>query len=219
MSANENKNVSKEVLINGIDEKKLSVINSLKEFGIESEIVQNYKDSINRMKEGEYSEVWVICGRYHGAMPDKTKYSNLLSQFIDCLIKYWGNGGGIVFWTDNSPLVAEVNFFLSKAQFEKQKINKKDPVEYSTVNFRIGGSYPGCRMLVKCEKARNASFNSHECIKCDGYDKYLYNANMTQIYEGITILSAIKIPQDADDQCYNDTENYEFATPSDFYEF
>ena len=171
------------------------------------------------MKEGEFSEVWIICGRYDGEMPDKTKCSNLLSQFIDCLIKYWENGGGIVFWTDNSPLVAEVNFFLSKAKFEKQKTNKKDPVEFGTVNLRIGGSYPGCKMLVKSEKARNASFNSHEIIKCDGYNKYLYNSNMTQIYEGFTISSAIKLPQDSVDQCYNETEKYEFATPQDFYPF
>ena len=114
MSRSEDPRVSKEVLINGIDENNRSVINSLNEFGIETIIVQNYKSAISEIRSGEYSEVWVICGRHDGKMPDNSEGANLSSQFIEVLIIYWESGGGIVFWTDNSPLTAEVNFFLNR---------------------------------------------------------------------------------------------------------
>lgn len=96
----------------------------------ETNNVQNYKTAISEIKSGEYSE-----------MHDKSKWANLSSQFIDVLIIYWGNGGGIVFWTDNSPLTAEVNFFLNKVNFSE------NANEIKQVEFRIGGSYSGTKML------------------------------------------------------------------------
>ena len=203
MTSGEDPLISKEVLLNGTDESKKSVINSLKEFGIETVIVQNYKEAIREIKSGEYSEVWVICGRHDGKMPDNSEWARLSSQFIDCLIIYWENGGGIVFWTDNSPLTAEANFFLSKANFGDDKEEVK-------AGFRIGGSYPGGKMLRRSDEPRVASFTAEQTIQCDGYQKLLFNANMKRIYEGITIASAIIPPENPKSECYNDN-NYTFA--------
>lgn len=214
MSRSEDPRVSKEVLINGIDENNRSVINSLNEFGIETIIVQNYKSAISEIRSGEYSEVWVICGRHDGKMPDNSEGANLSSQFIEVLIIYWESGGGIVFWTDNSPLTAEVNFFLNRANFSDDK-NKE-----FKVNFRIGGSYQGEKMLKRSKTPRVQSFVADQTIQCDGYQKLLFNANMKYIYEGITIASAIIPPQNAKNQCYNDPNvNYQFAYSRDILPF
>lgn len=208
MSYNEDEYISKEVLINGSDNKHRSVVNTLKDFGIETTIVQNYKDAIECLSCGKYSQAWIICGRFDGRMPDNSKTAKLISPFIDSLILYWNNGGGIVFWTDNSPLDAEVNFFLSKAKFD----------EVDQIKFRIGGSYPGNKFLHKSNKLRRGTFTDEQMIQCNGYKKWLFNANMDSIFEGKTIASAIIPPPDSKNECY-DEKNYTFANGKDIYPF
>lgn len=152
-SEQEDKRISEKVLVEGVDKKGISVVNALKYFGIETKIVKNYNDSINEMKAGIFSQVWIICGRMDGAMPNnlnpKTNYSEYIDQFIDCLIKYWHLGGGLVFWTDNYPLTAEVNKFLEKAKFKVPKQNNRLEFNEKLVNFHIGGSYPGKEMMTR----------------------------------------------------------------------
>ncbi|OHT12744.1 hypothetical protein TRFO_17377 [Tritrichomonas foetus] len=183
LALNEAENISEKVLIDGMDG-KTSVIRALKLFGMEPMIVKSYDKAIYEMCKGEYSQVWVICGRYDGRLPDEKNSrengkANLAFQFIEALILYWQNGGGIVFWTDNFPLCAEVNFFLEKAKFEG-----------NTVNFTIKGHSPGGSMLVASKTSKKSSFTSAQTIICDGYEKYLYNFHLNSIFEGITIASA-----------------------------
>lgn len=188
MAKTESDQLTENVLINGLDDKKhISVINSLKKFGIETKIVKTYKDSIKEMKSGEYSQVWIICSRYDGHLPGSKEKdeAKTIEQYIDCLMQFWRRGGGLVFWTDNYPLTAEVNFFLEKAEFDFGDIKLK-------AQFRIGGSYPGAQLLKPSSKPKQASFAADEVIECDGYEKPLYNYYIKKLFEGHTIASAVK---------------------------
>lgn len=68
-SPSEDRRLNEDVLRNGVDGKKISVINALAYFGIGTTVVKSYKDAINQLQSGEYSQTWVICGRLDGTMP------------------------------------------------------------------------------------------------------------------------------------------------------
>lgn len=195
----ENEQISEEVLINGADN-NVSVVKALSFFGIQTKIVKNYIDAINELTKGGYSQVWIICGRMDGTMPGNsdpnTNSANLIDAFIECVIKYWHLGGGVVFWTDNYPLTAEVNKFLEKATFKKQNSDNSTYDEIK-VNFHIGGDFPGERIMTRHNKVfdHNSPFNcfeNNEISTVGGYEKELFNHELYEIFEGSTIASAIK---------------------------
>ena len=93
----------------------------------------------------EYYAVWVICGRHPEQLPKGQRESNkyIVEQFIDVLIKFWKNGGSLVFWADNDPYTFHVNLFLYKVRFENEE---KCPS--GRVNFQIHGNHRGGKILV-----------------------------------------------------------------------
>lgn len=220
-SVNENKFVSEDTLINGV-KNGISVIKALKYFGIETKIVKNYRSAINEMCSGSYSQVWIVCGRMDGVMPgnndSKTNEASLIDQFIECSILYWSKGGGLTFWTDNYPLTAEVNKFLEKAKF-KYKDPSSSQVKERTVNFHLGGVYPGGKYLNRTNYLSICSFEGSNISKADGYEKELFNHELNTIFEGITISSAINGREKLSE--WKDYKNMKFqlATENDIFPF
>ena len=57
-----------------------------------------------------------------------------MGQFIEVLIRFWNNGGSLVFWCDNEPFTYECNLFLEKAEF---------PGDISKTKVRFIGNHEG----------------------------------------------------------------------------
>lgn len=61
---------------------------AVEHFGITVEVVQNYKDAIDKLllqsKPGfcDYYSVWIICGPPFAKLPDNSKYTNLLGSLL-----------------------------------------------------------------------------------------------------------------------------------------
>ena len=130
--------------------RKECINEAVKFFGISLEVVQNYEDAIKEITKSnndlcEYYAVWVICGRLPDQLPTRQRNSNkfIVEQFIDVLIKFWKNGGSLVFWADNDPYTFQVNLFLYKVRFENEE---KCPS--GKVNFQIHGDHLGGQILL-----------------------------------------------------------------------
>lgn len=218
----EDHRISEEVLRNGVDGNNISVVNALNYYGIHVNIVKNYKDAINELIKGIYSQVWIICGRMDGSMPGNNNtsnnYANLIDQFIDCVIMYWSIGGGIAFWTDNYPLTAEVNKFLEKASFDV-KMPSSNRFVKKKVNFHIGGDDQGQKMLARKDKLVNCAFEGNVAITSEGYEKELFNHGLNKIFEGITIASAINGREQEDEWKNYKSMSLTYANDSDIYPF
>ena len=123
---------------------------AVKFFGISLQVVQNYEDAIQEITKSnnnlcEYYAVWIICGRLPEQLPARQRNSNrfIVEQFIDVLIKFWKNGGSLVFWADNDPYTFHVNLFLYKVRFENE-----DKCPSGKVDFQIHGDHLGGQILL-----------------------------------------------------------------------
>ncbi|KAK8841092.1 hypothetical protein M9Y10_027933 [Tritrichomonas musculus] len=129
--------------------RKECINEAVKFFGITLTVVQNYEDAIHEITKSnndlcEYYAVWIICGRHPEQLPTGQRSSNkyIVEQFIDVLIKFWKNGGSLVFWADSDPYTFHVNLFLNKVRFENEE---KCPS--GKVNFQIHGNHKGGKNL------------------------------------------------------------------------
>jgi hypothetical protein len=66
-----------------------------------------------------------MCGPCIDLLPDNSKYPGLIEQFIDCLIKYWENGGSVVLFCDNDPLYFQANFIFIKNKIQRRNTKNK----------------------------------------------------------------------------------------------
>lgn len=192
MDAKESSDISVEVLKNGLPEKDkfgnftstVSAVKALTEFGMKVEIVQDYESAMKKMMSGKYSQIHIICGRGDEKLPNNGN-PNLVGQFIECTIKYWQNGGGLVWWADNAPLCYELNLFLEMAEF---------PGDVKKTSLRIIGNHYGdgtlkpssLKDLNKSAKCR-CVFDENRRIEVEGTERPLFNFNLVSMYEGITV--------------------------------
>ena len=70
-----------------------------------------------RFREVEFGEIpdWPD-GDGSGILPEGGN-ANIVGQFVECAIKFWMQGGALVWWCDNEPLTYEANLFLEKVEF------------------------------------------------------------------------------------------------------
>ena len=106
-------------------------------YGVELVVKTDYKSCIKELEKGLYYACWIICGDGSGRLPEGGN-SNLVGQFIECLIKYWIGGGALVWWCDNEPLVYEANLFLEKVEF---------PGEILNTSVKFGGNDKGKKIM------------------------------------------------------------------------
>ena len=157
--------------------------------GVKVKTVLNYEDAIKEItdkdKNGKcnYYTVWVMCGPNINQLPDKSKYPGLVEQFIDCLIKYWENGGGVVLFCDNDPLFFQANMFLEKVRFKG---------DIKSTKLRIEGNDDGCQILYEYEA--NGNFTDKKSVYDttpinipENVERMSLGWNVPSMYEGETI--------------------------------
>ena len=159
---------------------------AFKYYDIDLVIKTKYDYCIEELKKGgKYYAAWIICGN---GTEKKEINSNLVGQFIEVLIKFWKNGGALLFWCDNQPLVYEANLFLKNAKF---------PGDYPDCNIRFVGDHKGGKIMRQgnINNSQCGIFNNKRRFKIGEYERYSLGHNLLQIYEGYTISYAkIKKP-------------------------
>ena len=166
-------------------DKNKCIMDEVKHFGIELQIVTSYESAIMELtkqtKKGfcDYYATWVICGPPLPILPNKADNPYLLGQFIDVLIKFWNNGGSLVFLAEGEPLTYQVNIFLQKVKFPG---NIK-------MKLQLNGVHKGNKYLYGDETGKlenNGQFNKQiQTFKND--QRTCVSHNLNKIFEGITI--------------------------------
>ena len=162
-------------------------------FGIEDDVVVDYNEAIkkllNKKECCEYYSVWILWGPKLAILPptldgkENITDPYLVEEFINVLIKFWINGGSLIFFAEGDPLNFQVNLFLEKVEFS----NHKKP------NFRISGDYFGDQILkqdMTGEMKKNGTFdksNKKSYYKGEEIKRQSLSHNLGLIYEGITI--------------------------------
>ena len=123
-----------------------------------------------------------MCGPGIKQLPDRSKYPGLVEQFIDCLLLYWENGGGVVLFCDNDPLYFQANMFLEKIRFKG---------EITQTKLRIKGNDKGTTKLIGVEANGNltskGTYDTSVIKLPDGSERLPIGRNIPNIYEGETI--------------------------------
>ena len=173
-------------------------------YGIDFVVRTNYDECIMELqKGGKYYAAWIICGDGKGKLPGGGN-ANIVGQFIECLNRFWMNGGALVFWCDNEPLTYEANLFLEKAEF---------PNEFSKSNVRFVGNHFGQREMkggnIRVKKC--GIFNDKRQFEEGKIKRYSLGHNLKKIFEGTTVSFAKIINEDTDE---DDLKEEELDEPS-----
>ena len=183
LNESENKRISP-YYINHSEEGEECIKTAIQHYGIELDIVTNYKEAIEKLTHQEqdgycdYYATWVMSGRPYNEMPDGAD-AGLVTQFIYVLNLFWKNGGNIVFCSDNQPFTFQTNLFL-----EQMVLPNGDKV-----SFRIGGNHPGEQILEADDSGlleKKKTFNT-KVLPSSRYERKSFANNLYQIYEGKTI--------------------------------
>ena len=170
--------VDYEYLINRYDSATPCLKEAFDYYKVEIEIVTDYEKGIQYLQTGNYYSVWIICGDGSGKLP-KGGNANLVGQFVDCTIKFWKQGGALVWWCDNEPLFYEANLFLNRVEFpggEKTKL-------------RFNGKHLGGKKMYQGDINKNDKgvFNFKRIFEEGKYQRYSLAHNLAIIDEGTTV--------------------------------
>ena len=164
----------------------------LEYYGYEVIVVTNYEEAIIELckqnSDGKcyHNSLWVISGQEVPDLPSNNgdeKAPYYVEQFVDCAIQFWKNGGSLVLMGENDPHNFQVNLFLKKLVFPK---NKK-------LYFKIGGNHIGRKILLPDESGlldKNKSFN-RKIQDVNNVERKSLANNLYQIFEGVTVAYAI----------------------------
>ena len=126
-----------------------------------------------------------MCGPDINRLPDNSRHAGLVEQFIDCLLLYWENGGGVVLFCDNDPLYFQANMFLKKIRFKRGVERTK---------LRIKGNDLGGKNLLGVNAngnlQKNATYDTSKIRLPNGTERVPLGLNTPNIYEGETISHA-----------------------------
>ena len=168
-----------ENLTKRFDKNKRCLKEAFDYYGIKIEIVSNYKDSINKLKTGEFYACWILCG--NGIKLPFDGNINLIYQFIECLEIFWKNGGALIWFCNNEPLLYELNIFLEKCKFPE---NKMQPVK-----FKFVGKHYSQSAILRGNINKNSKgiFDKTSIISDGKYERLFISHNLARINEGKTI--------------------------------
>lgn len=197
---NEKEFVHPDYIFKSSDSNKTECIKTaVDHFGIELKVVQDYEsaiDELTRQTRPEYCDyyaVWVFCGPPYKVLPvnktDPNKHSdpNLVGDFIEVLIKFWKNGGSIVFMAEGGEkeqLTYQANLFLEKVVFEQEPVCPQGKTE-----LRLIGEHKGNKILLpdKSDKLVNKQTFSRSSQLFAQCQRPKLSHNLGKIFEGITI--------------------------------
>ena len=168
-----------ENLTKRFDKNKRCLKEAFDYYGIQIEIVSNYKDSINKLKTGEFYACWILCG--NGMKLPFEGNINLINQFVECLEIFWKNGGALVWFCNNEPLLYELNIFLEHCKFPE---NKMQPVKFKFV----GKHYSQSAILRgNINKSSKGIFDKTSIISDGKFERLFISHNLARIIEGKTV--------------------------------
>ena len=175
-------------------------------YGVELVIKTKYDECIEELKKGgKYYAAWIICG--NGTKKKEIK-SNLVGQFIEVLIKFWKNGGALLFWCDNEPLTYEANLFLKIVEF---------PGYYSKCNIRFVGNHMGKEVMDYGDitKKKSKVFNENRYFSNGKVQRFSLGHNLLKIGEGTTVSYAKIKRYDVElNEEYNDIKEEDLENPT-----
>ena len=178
---------------------------AFKYYGIELIVKTKYDECIEELqKGGKYYAAWIICGK---GTEIKKINSNLVGQFIEVIIKFWKNGGALLFWCDNYPFVYEANLFLKKAEF---------PGEYPKSNIRFVGNHIGQKIMKDGNINKKCGvFNNKRHFSNGKIQRFSLGHNLKNIFEGTTVSYAKVKKEDKElNEEKNDLKEQDLGNPT-----
>ncbi|KAK8891276.1 hypothetical protein M9Y10_028484 [Tritrichomonas musculus] len=162
-------------------------------YGIELKVVQDYDEAIKELTKQtlqgycDYYAVWVFCGPPYPVLPNKDADPHLMGDFIQVLIKFWKNGGSIVFMAEGgekNQLTFQANKFLEEVVFEQEPACPS-----GKTSLRLTGEHKGEEILHpddsdKLTKPKTFSRSAQFFKQCQ---RTKLSHNIGKIFEGITI--------------------------------
>ena len=161
--------------------------------GIQTDVVINYKDAIEKLTEETYKKGYcdyfaciIMSGEPYAELPNKNDNPYLFGQFIKVIEQFWKNGGALGLFADNAPFNYQVNILIEKL-FPKS-------------NFRVAGNHPGSQAIIADDTGilkNNGTFNK-KIQMIDNFGRCNFSNNLFSFYEGKTISYFVEKPNDND---------------------
>ena len=201
----ENEYIDKVYLLNNIPKNDSCLKDCLDYYGINIDIVENYRDAIEKItcknEKGKcpYYAVWIINGPPYEELPDGTKEAYLLGQFLEVIKIFWEKGGALVFLAGGGKLQYQTNEFLKILDFDGKKVQF-----YLVGNDEDKGTkeHKGGKYLVRDDSGllKNKLQFSGKFEYFDHYKRFRISHNLPTLFEGENL-------------CYTNTDDYEKLLP------
>ena len=195
LNSDENECIHKDYLTKPSPESEACLKDALDFLGITMDIVENYRDAIERItsktNNGKcpYYAIWVINGPPFEDLPDGSKESFLLGQFLEVLKIFWEKGGALIFLAEGWKLQYQTNEFLKMIDFDGEKVDfylVGDDEEKGTIEHK-GGKFLEADYSGKLEKAQTFS---KKIELFGGLQREKLSHNLFILFEGDTICYA-----------------------------
>ena len=207
MNEGEDERLSYEYITKSMDNTEC-IQSSIDYTGIQSEVVINYKDAIDKLiKPGEFKKgccdyyaCIIMSGEPYAELPNSNDDPYLLGQFIKVVKQFWENGGALGLFADNAPFNYQINLLIEEL--------------FPNSNFRVAGNHPGMQDIIGDDTGKlinNASFN-RKIQMIDNYARNIISHSLNSIYEGKTISYFVEKPEDDDLLYYGKNEDLTMIT-------
>jgi hypothetical protein len=205
LNPDENESVHKDYITKVSPESKACLKNALDFLGIIIEIVENYRDAIEKITSKDengkcpYYAIWIINGPPYEDLPDGSKEAFLFGQFLEVLKLFWEAGGALIFLAEGWKLQYQTNEFLKMIDFDGKKVDfylVGDDEEKGTKEHLGGKNLSGD----KTGQLKNNQQFSKKIERYGGIQRLRLDHNLFTLFEGDTI-------------CYTSTDDYNKLLP------
>ena len=207
MNKGEDERLSYEYITKSMDNTEC-IQSSIDYTGIQSEVVINYKDAIERLirpgtyKKGccDYYACIIMSGEPYAELPNSNDNPYLLGQFIKVIKQFWENGGALGLFADNAPFNYQINILIEEL--------------FPNANFRVAGNHPGMQTIFGDDSGKlikKATFN-RDIQMIDNYKRNIISHSLYSIYEGKTISYFVEKPEDDNLLYYGKNEDLNMIT-------
>ena len=210
MNKKENEYLSYKYIKTKSNPKNECILSSLEYTGMDIDISISYKDAIDKLLRSsvkgkcDYLICAVISSEPYEKLPNKSDNPHLIGEFINVIIQFWKNGGGLCLFANNAPFNYQINLFLEILEVElKHKIK-----------FRIGGNHPGKTTLNGDDKGDltlSGTFN-RKIQLIDDFSRVPISNSLYKIYEGNAVSYIIEKPSDENKLYFGDNSELTMIT-------
>ena len=210
MNKKENEYLSYKYIKAKSNPKNECILSSLEYTGMDIDISISYKDAIDKLLRSsvkgkcDYLICAAISSEPYEKWPNKSDNPHLIGEFINVIIQFWKNGGGLCLFANNAPFNYQINLFLEILEVElKHKIK-----------FRIGGNHPGKTTLNGDDKGDltlSGTFN-RKIQLIDDFSRVPISHSLYKIYEGNAVSYIIEKPSDENKLYFGDNSELTMIT-------